>query len=73
MAKLKSPTEVEAKMKVRTLEDGQNVTICRKSTVDTPRLLGCHVSVNGDWKKEVSRWTNEATRFTAKVKKAKFS
>ena len=54
-------------------EAKENVVINRKSTNDAPRVLGCHVAVDGTWKREVGLWKLEAIRFGNKVKNAGFN
>ena len=73
VASLKTMDEVQGSMKVKYTETGENVTIPRKSVEASPRVLGCHVAVDGTWKGEFGRWRAEAARFTMKVRKANFT
>ena len=73
VASLKTMDEVQGSMKVKYTETGENVTIPRKSVEASPRVLGCHVAVDGTWKGEFGRWRAEAARFAMKVRKANFT
>ena len=72
-AVLKNNNDNDLTMHLWQSEAKSSVVIARKSVTDAPRVLGCHVAVDGKWKKEVGRWKLEAVRFGNKVKDAGFT
>ena len=73
IATLRSNQNSNLTMNLWQSEAKETVVIDRKSTNDAPKVLGCHVAVDGTWKKEVGIWKLEATRFGTKVKNAGFN
>ena len=73
IAVLKAIQDSDLIMNLWQSEIKQSVVITRKTVSDAPRVLGCHVAVDGKWKKEVGRWKLEALRFANKVKNAGFN
>ena len=56
IAVLKTIQDSDLTMDLWQTEKKQSVVITRKSVSDAPKVLGCHVDVDGHWKKEVGRW-----------------
>ena len=73
IAVLKSLADNDLTMNLWQSEAISSVVITCKYVVDAPRVLGCHVAVNGHWKKEVGLWKLEAIKLGSKVKNAGFN
>ena len=73
VAHLKEVKELDATMTIRQTEGDKEITIPRKSVIEAPKILGCHVAANGNWEREAGRWKAEAVRFSTRIKKGKFN
>ena len=72
IAYLANEIEARAELQITQSEEKERVVIRRMSTTEAPKILGCHVAADGNWSKELGRWTAESVRFANKVKKARF-
>ena len=50
----------------------ENITVDRKEASEAPKVLGCHMSADGDWKTEYVRWRTTSKDFSTKVNRARF-
>jgi len=55
VAHLKEVKELDATMTIRQTEGDKEITIPRKSVIEAPKILGCHVAANGNWEREAGR------------------
>ena len=72
IAVMQTNEETPWEMNLHQSEADQTVTITRQTIKAAPKVLGCHIAVDGNSEKEFGRWRTEAIRFGTKVKKAKF-
>ena len=55
VARLKTIEEAAAQLDLITTETGARSNITRKPVNAAPRILGCHVAADGNWKEEVGK------------------